>query len=206
MKDRRGSRADLGAEPVRSQLSGATNQIGSKCRYPFAPVLGAANAMPRPPAAAAGARAGARGALRGYFAAEGFVEVEPAALQVSPGNETHLHGFATELIGGDGARAAAYLHTSPEFAMKKLLAGGRDANFRAGAGVPQPRAQRAARAGIHDARMVSRRRAAGRAEARLRGGAAAGGRSGGGERLRFRGRECRSVRRSRAADACATRF
>jgi lysyl-tRNA synthetase class 2 len=63
-------------------------------------------------------------ALREWFGAQGFVEVEPAALQFSPGNETHLHGFSTELIAGDGARAPAYLHTSPEFAMKKLLAAG----------------------------------------------------------------------------------
>ncbi len=70
------------------------------------------------------ARARTLTALRAWFDSEGFVEVEPAALQVSPGNETHLHGFSTELIAGDGTRARAYLHTSPEFAMKKLLAGG----------------------------------------------------------------------------------
>jgi len=63
-------------------------------------------------------------ALRGWFAAEGFLEVETSALQVSPGNETHLHGFATELVGTDGTRSRLYLHTSPEFAMKKLLAAG----------------------------------------------------------------------------------
>ena len=63
-------------------------------------------------------------ALRRWFAAEGFIEVEPAALQVSPGNETHLHGFATEIVGADGERRPLYLHTSPEFAMKKLLAAG----------------------------------------------------------------------------------
>ena len=45
---------------------------------------------------------------------------------MSPGNETHLHGFATELIGPDGARATRYLHTSPEFALKKLLAAGEE--------------------------------------------------------------------------------
>ena len=70
------------------------------------------------------ARARTLTALRGWFDSEGFVEVEPAALQVSPGNETHLHGFSTEMIAGDGTRHRAYLHTSPEFAMKKLLAGG----------------------------------------------------------------------------------
>ncbi|MEZ5887051.1 MAG: EF-P lysine aminoacylase EpmA [Paracoccaceae bacterium] len=63
-------------------------------------------------------------ALRSWFAGEGFVEVDPAALQVSPGNEAHLHGFATQAIGNDGAPRAMYLHTSPEFAMKKLLAAG----------------------------------------------------------------------------------
>jgi lysyl-tRNA synthetase class 2 len=63
-------------------------------------------------------------ALRRWFEAGGFTEIEAAALQVSPGNETHLHAFATELIGADGSRAPLYLHTSPEFACKKLLAAG----------------------------------------------------------------------------------
>jgi lysyl-tRNA synthetase class 2 len=63
-------------------------------------------------------------ALRAWFAANDFVEVETAALQVSPGNETHLHAFATELIGPGGERRQLYLRTSPEFACKKLLAAG----------------------------------------------------------------------------------
>jgi len=63
-------------------------------------------------------------ALRRWFERGGFVEVEAAALQVSPGNETHLHAFATEIVGPDRARARRYLATSPEFAMKKLLAAG----------------------------------------------------------------------------------
>ncbi len=63
-------------------------------------------------------------ALRGWFEAEGFVEIEAAALQVSPGNETHLHAFATDWIGLDDAKQRLYLHTSPEFACKKLLAAG----------------------------------------------------------------------------------
>jgi len=63
-------------------------------------------------------------ALRSWFAASDFVEIDAAALQVSPGNETHLHGFATTLLGPDGTGAARYLHTSPEFACKKLLAAG----------------------------------------------------------------------------------
>jgi elongation factor P--(R)-beta-lysine ligase len=63
-------------------------------------------------------------ALRVWFAERDFVEVETAALQVSPGNETHLHAFATELIGPGGERRPLYLRTSPEFACKKLLAAG----------------------------------------------------------------------------------
>ena len=63
-------------------------------------------------------------ALRRWFAEAGFTEVDPAALQVSPGNEAHLHAFAADAIGNDGAARRMYLHTSPEFAMKKLLAAG----------------------------------------------------------------------------------
>ena len=58
------------------------------------------------------------------FGACDFVEVETAILQVSPGNEAHLHAFATELIAPDASRTPLYLHTSPEFAAKKLLAAG----------------------------------------------------------------------------------
>jgi lysyl-tRNA synthetase class 2 len=63
-------------------------------------------------------------ALRQWFRRQGFLEVETPALQVSPGNETHLHAFATELATPGGARLPLYLHTSPEFACKKLLAAG----------------------------------------------------------------------------------
>ena len=70
------------------------------------------------------ARGRIQAAIRRWFEAEGFTEVEPAILQVSPGNETHLHAFATELVGPDGARRPLFLHTSPEFACKKLLAAG----------------------------------------------------------------------------------
>jgi lysyl-tRNA synthetase class 2 len=62
--------------------------------------------------------------LRGFFEAQGFIEVECGALVASPGNETHLHAFATTRIGADGTAHPAYLHTSPEFAAKKLLAAG----------------------------------------------------------------------------------
>src|SRR5207244_6245895 len=54
-----------------------------------------------------------------------YVEVETPALQVSPGLEPHLKAFATVLHDPrDGSTRPRYLHNSPEFAMKKLLAGG----------------------------------------------------------------------------------
>jgi elongation factor P--(R)-beta-lysine ligase len=63
-------------------------------------------------------------ALRQFFAARDFVEVETAALVPSPGNETHLDAFATDLVAPAGTRERHYLRTSPEFACKKLLAAG----------------------------------------------------------------------------------
>ena len=64
-------------------------------------------------------------AVRDFFAAAGYVEVDTPALQVSPGLEPHLKAFATVLHDPqDGNARPRYLHTSPEFAMKKLLAGG----------------------------------------------------------------------------------
>jgi lysyl-tRNA synthetase class 2 len=69
------------------------------------------------------ARAAIARAVRGWFEAQGFIEVEPAMLVVSPGAETHIAAVAAD--GG-------YLHTSPEFAMKKLLAGGETKIFSLG--------------------------------------------------------------------------
>src|ERR1700716_2205161 len=69
-------------------------------------------------------RARITAALRAFFAARDFVEVETAILQVSPGNEAHLHAFATELVAPDAQGVPRYLRTSPEFACKKLLAAG----------------------------------------------------------------------------------
>jgi elongation factor P--(R)-beta-lysine ligase len=70
------------------------------------------------------ARSAVTKAIRAWFDEQGFAEVETGILQVSPGNETHLHAPRTELTSADGARATRYLRTSPEFACKKLLAAG----------------------------------------------------------------------------------
>src|SRR5712691_2316796 len=65
------------------------------------------------------------GAVRDFFAASNYVEVDTPALQASPGLEPHLKAFATVLHDPrDGGARLRYLHTSPEFAMKKLVAGG----------------------------------------------------------------------------------
>jgi elongation factor P--(R)-beta-lysine ligase len=70
------------------------------------------------------ARSAITRAVRAWFDEQGFVEVETSILQISPGNETHLHAPRTELNRADGGRETRYLRTSPEFACKKLLAAG----------------------------------------------------------------------------------
>ncbi len=71
------------------------------------------------------ARARILAALRAMFAAEGFVEVETPCLQVSPGMEPHIMALSAELAEPFGAgRRRLFLHTSPEFTMKKLLVAG----------------------------------------------------------------------------------
>jgi lysyl-tRNA synthetase class 2 len=70
-----------------------------------------------------------KAAIRGFFETQGFTEVECGALAASPGNEAHLHAFKTEAILPDTTRRTLYLHTSPEFAAKKLLAAGEEKIF-----------------------------------------------------------------------------
>jgi lysyl-tRNA synthetase class 2 len=69
------------------------------------------------------ARGRIKSAIRARLEGEGFVEVECGILAASPGNEAHLHAFKTEWEAG-GETRPLYLHTSPEFAAKKLLAAG----------------------------------------------------------------------------------
>ena len=103
------------------------------------------------------------GAPRAGSRREGFIEVEPAALQVSPGNETHLHAFATELIGPDGRRARALPPHLAGIRHEEAARRRRGEDRRLRPRLPQPRARAAARAGIHHGRVVPGRRA-------LRGG------------------------------------
>ncbi|MGH8502670.1 MAG: EF-P lysine aminoacylase EpmA [Gammaproteobacteria bacterium] len=57
--------------------------------------------------------------IRAYFAARDVLEVETPALSQAAVTDPQLASFALPTPGGD-----RYLHTSPEFAMKRLLAAG----------------------------------------------------------------------------------
>jgi elongation factor P--(R)-beta-lysine ligase len=70
------------------------------------------------------ARARMLAGIRRFFAERDFLEVETPALQASPGMEPHLAAFSTELLTPGEKPAPRHLHTSPEFAMKKLLVAG----------------------------------------------------------------------------------
>lgn len=62
--------------------------------------------------------------MEAWFDDQGFTQVECSALQTSPGNEAHLHAFGTHYRDETGQQKPLYLHTSPEFSCKKLLAAG----------------------------------------------------------------------------------
>ncbi|MCQ2965282.1 MAG: EF-P lysine aminoacylase GenX [Alphaproteobacteria bacterium] len=63
--------------------------------------------------------------IRNFFSRNDFLEVETPILQISPGLEPHLKAFKTEIYEPfETGNRDLYLHTSPEFTMKKLLAAG----------------------------------------------------------------------------------
>ena len=61
---------------------------------------------------------------RAFFTGHGYTEVETPFAVAAPGEEVHLRAFRTEREDPDGVRKPLWLHTSPEFAMKKLLVAG----------------------------------------------------------------------------------
>jgi lysyl-tRNA synthetase class 2 len=63
-------------------------------------------------------------ATRAFFEARGYTEVETPYAVPAPGEEVHLRAFETRRICPDGSIEPLWLHTSPEFAMKRLLAAG----------------------------------------------------------------------------------
>lgn len=94
---------------------------------PQAPFWNRKNHAERRPALLTRARL--KQAMRAYFEKADFLEVETGIVQVSPGNETHLHAFAAEWMAFGEEPKSGYLHTSPEFAMKKLLTAGEEKIF-----------------------------------------------------------------------------
>jgi lysyl-tRNA synthetase class 2 len=71
------------------------------------------------------ARARLSAELRRLLAARGYEEVETPCLVPAPGMEPHIQAFETPFVPeGGGATRTLYLHTSPEYAMKRLLAEG----------------------------------------------------------------------------------
>lgn len=74
-------------------------------------------------------RANMIAAARAFFAGQSFIEVDTAILQVSPGNEAHISAFRTEALDDRQIKSTLYLHSSPEFSAKKLLAAGEERIF-----------------------------------------------------------------------------
>ena len=62
--------------------------------------------------------------VRAFFAARGYTEVETPYAVAAPGEEVHLRAFRTVQEAPDGGTSPLWLHTSPEFAMKRLLVAG----------------------------------------------------------------------------------
>ncbi len=73
---------------------------------------------------AARARARLQGAVRAFFAAQRFEEVETPCLVPAPGMEPHIDAFQTPFLQEGGAARPLWLQSSPEYAMKRLLAEG----------------------------------------------------------------------------------
>jgi lysyl-tRNA synthetase class 2 len=71
------------------------------------------------------ARARLSAEVRRALGAMGYEEVETPCLVPAAGMEPHIHAFAAEFVPeAGGARTPLHLHTSPEYAMKRLLAAG----------------------------------------------------------------------------------
>jgi lysyl-tRNA synthetase class 2 len=80
--------------------------------------------------ASARARARLSAEVRRAFGALGYEEVETPCLVPAPGMEPHLHPFRAGFVPeGGGVETPLWLHTSPEYAMKRLLASGMERIF-----------------------------------------------------------------------------
>jgi lysyl-tRNA synthetase class 2 len=68
-------------------------------------------------------------AIRAYFKGQGFHEAEVPLLLPTPSTEPFLEVFQTELKDDQGKKWQAFLPSSPEFALKKLLSAGSGSIF-----------------------------------------------------------------------------
>lgn len=75
-------------------------------------------------------RAALLAAMRAFFAARGVLEVETPILSAAATPDPHLASLATRYTGpGAAGGRRLYLHTSPEYPMKRLLAAGSGSIF-----------------------------------------------------------------------------
>ncbi len=63
--------------------------------------------------------------IRGYFSQQQVMEVETPLLSHAATTDLHIDSFSSQFLPiGGGEAQPCYLHTSPEYAMKRLLASG----------------------------------------------------------------------------------
>ncbi|MEM6513918.1 MAG: EF-P lysine aminoacylase EpmA [Pseudomonadota bacterium] len=72
--------------------------------------------------ATAAERARIKSRIHDYFRAQSVLEVDPPSLSPNAVSDPHLHSLTA--TDSEHSSQTMYLHTSPEFAMKRLLAGG----------------------------------------------------------------------------------
>ncbi|MCP4912681.1 MAG: EF-P lysine aminoacylase GenX [Oligoflexia bacterium] len=67
--------------------------------------------------------------IRNFFNEKGFLDVLTPPVVENPGMEAHIHPFKVESSNPNFKNSPGYLHSSPEFFMKELLANGHEKIF-----------------------------------------------------------------------------
>jgi lysyl-tRNA synthetase class 2 len=114
------------AEPRSGEHGAGPRQVIASRELPLRSSQMATDIQSRNARARARLQAAVRSALGGW----GYEEVETPALVPAPGMEPHVDAFrAPFLPEGGGPERPLWLHTSPEYAMKRLLADGMERIF-----------------------------------------------------------------------------
>ena len=100
-------------------------------------------------------RAGLLRRLREFFHDRGFLEVETPILSADTVVDRHLDPFSLHVGPTGGKPQTFWLQTSPEFAMKRLLAAGGRGHLPGQPRLPPGRTRFAAQPGVHARRVVS---------------------------------------------------